>query len=358
MNQNSKNKIPNKNNGITLIALVITIIVMLILVAVTITMAVNGGLFDYARKAGQETNRAIEKEQQLADLEANLTVDELIDKYTTQYTLEDLGLEIGDEIDYNSILEDADDYTAPASKTGYDSDEDGDLTDEVGQTFGQEELTWKVMRQKGDNIILVASQTSEGGPDDDGYLYLQGAEGWLYGPSELNNICKALYSYRDEDGNIIAEARSMNEEDVLYLSGYMPNSFKEYDGNYGRKLSEIVESDENIKYPYDNNGTVKEGQGFPNSMIYNFYWFDMADIEILEKNKEILSINGDANYWLAASCADADTNESRFRVFYLSNPCVDSECMYYSSGEWGMALYNIRPVISLPSSVVKAIIEE
>ena len=56
----------NTNKGITLIALVITIIVMLILVAVTITMAVNGGLFDYARKAGQETNKALQDEQQLA----------------------------------------------------------------------------------------------------------------------------------------------------------------------------------------------------------------------------------------------------------------------------------------------------
>ena len=53
--------------GITLIALVITIIVMLILVAVTITMAVNGGLFDYAKKAGEGTNDATKAEQNLAN---------------------------------------------------------------------------------------------------------------------------------------------------------------------------------------------------------------------------------------------------------------------------------------------------
>ena len=68
--------------GITLIALVITIIVMLILVAVTITMAVNGGLFEYAQRAGTQTNAAVEAEQEFANLEANMTVDELIDKYT------------------------------------------------------------------------------------------------------------------------------------------------------------------------------------------------------------------------------------------------------------------------------------
>ena len=62
----NKNKL-KENNGITLIALIITIIVMLILVAVTITVAVNGGLFEYAGRAGRETNEAIDKEQTLAN---------------------------------------------------------------------------------------------------------------------------------------------------------------------------------------------------------------------------------------------------------------------------------------------------
>ena len=44
-----------KNDGITLIALVITIIVMLILATVSIRIAVNGGLFGYAGKAVSET---------------------------------------------------------------------------------------------------------------------------------------------------------------------------------------------------------------------------------------------------------------------------------------------------------------
>lgn len=53
--------------GITLIALVITIIVMLILVAVTITMAINGGLFNYAKDASTQTNAAKVNEQKLGN---------------------------------------------------------------------------------------------------------------------------------------------------------------------------------------------------------------------------------------------------------------------------------------------------
>ena len=82
----------NTNKGITLIALVITIIVMLILVAVTISMAVNGGLFEYASNAGAQTNAAVEAEQKFANLEANMTVDELIDKYTSKGNEDHFGI--------------------------------------------------------------------------------------------------------------------------------------------------------------------------------------------------------------------------------------------------------------------------
>ena len=54
------------NKGITLIALIITIIIMLILVTVSITMAINGGLFNYAKQAKIKTEEARDEEQLLA----------------------------------------------------------------------------------------------------------------------------------------------------------------------------------------------------------------------------------------------------------------------------------------------------
>lgn len=72
-----------RNKGITLIALVITIIVMLILVAVTITMAVNGGLFDYAGRAAQDTEIKKQEELDYINVPSGGTYENLIDKYTT-----------------------------------------------------------------------------------------------------------------------------------------------------------------------------------------------------------------------------------------------------------------------------------
>lgn len=52
----------NKQNGITIIALVVTIILMLILASVTINVVINGGLFGYAKNAKDNTEIASEKE--------------------------------------------------------------------------------------------------------------------------------------------------------------------------------------------------------------------------------------------------------------------------------------------------------
>lgn len=51
--------------GITLVALVITIIVMLILVGVSVTFALNGGLFDAANQAKDQTNEKLVEENKL-----------------------------------------------------------------------------------------------------------------------------------------------------------------------------------------------------------------------------------------------------------------------------------------------------
>ncbi len=72
-----------EKRGITLIALVITIIVMLILVAVTINLAIQGGLFNYAKTAKEKTEKATEEELNWTDLDTNMTIDTLIEKYNT-----------------------------------------------------------------------------------------------------------------------------------------------------------------------------------------------------------------------------------------------------------------------------------
>lgn len=76
-------KAVKRNKGITLIALVITIIVMLILVAVTISLSVNGGLFEYAGNASEQTRVAIDDEKNWSNIENDLSTEDLIARFTT-----------------------------------------------------------------------------------------------------------------------------------------------------------------------------------------------------------------------------------------------------------------------------------
>ncbi len=60
-------KYNKKEQGITLIALIITIIVMLILVAVTVQITINGGIFEKAGEAVGKTKNSMKDEEQIID---------------------------------------------------------------------------------------------------------------------------------------------------------------------------------------------------------------------------------------------------------------------------------------------------
>ena len=90
--------------GITLIALVITIIVMLILVAVTISVAINGGLFDYAKRVKEKTATSQDLEKEFTSIEQGLNYTDLIDKYTIGEGILTKNEEYTDENDAKAVI--------------------------------------------------------------------------------------------------------------------------------------------------------------------------------------------------------------------------------------------------------------
>ncbi len=129
-----------KNNGITLIALVITIIVMLILVAVTITIAGNGGLFEYAGKAAQDTEIAKQEERNWTNIDSDKNYDYLIAQYTKDEN---------QEIDWEEVL-------ANAAKHPSQSAENNDIgigTD--GKPVNLDLWTYDEEESLGDNVRVI-----------------------------------------------------------------------------------------------------------------------------------------------------------------------------------------------------------
>ena len=84
----------NKQNGITLIALIITIIVMLILVGVTINVALNGNLFGKAETATRQTEEQAILEEMLAMMdvtnEGEIDYNTIIQKMTEKRGVENV----------------------------------------------------------------------------------------------------------------------------------------------------------------------------------------------------------------------------------------------------------------------------
>ncbi len=123
-------------NGITLIALIITIIIMLILVTVTITVALKGELFSTAKQAKTETGNKINEEQNLAS--ENIEIEG--ERYNSigDYVND---IKIPTENDYGKYIE-----------YGIDLNGDGNKTND-----------WKVfyVDGKGHTFIIAADYVSE-----------------------------------------------------------------------------------------------------------------------------------------------------------------------------------------------------
>ena len=239
----------NTNKGITLIALVITIIVMLILVAVTISMAVNGGLFNYAGKAVGETQNALDVEQQLANgaIQVNGVWYDSIDDYLngkpalvtihtwTRGTGEDIDKFTCSHCNTTYTMGQTVNYTATGTSTLY--------ADRLGMTVEEgfnempvtsQDTTWVVLGiqdTNGDDVnetLLITSATPvelvAGGYSDFLEMTFEAAE--KNGPEEINRICKELFSNSE-----YGEARGMTIEDVdsalnfTPLGGYTVNMY-------------------------------------------------------------------------------------------------------------------------------------
>ncbi len=135
--QNPNSKIQTLNSdpkGITLIALIITIIVMLILVAVTVNVALNGGLFNKAKTAVQQTQKEADREQLLSAV-----VGAMNDKGMVDYTKLDENVKGLNWTGGNGT------YTSPKGNT-FTVDETGKITyvenenEQTGELPSEEDL--------------------------------------------------------------------------------------------------------------------------------------------------------------------------------------------------------------------------
>ncbi len=401
-----------QNNGITLIALVITIIVLLILAGVAIaTLTGDNGILTKAVQAKDATRGGEVKEYVEMAITENTMADntngtrktraEVISELQTQgkltaeevakladvdvitiggieinfgelFTLVDMydkaiadnctnqdgnctnrrHLHIGDYVDYKNPTSGV--KTAEKEKTGYTSNQVYEAS--------KNQLNWRVLGKDNTTggIKLISGRPMKSNNSaTDPYLHLYGAKGYLNSETVLNDLC-SLYTTH------YGTARSINRDDVNQITGITTEEkIKEF--NKGPTWWESKQYGET--YSFENHYTPQSwlnGKqliaivGTVNTYAYTVNSGDEPVVNLAnERAYKMLFENVDkAYFWLASHSTYANSAAESFcvgGVFEDKDVArIDSSVLFYSSGGYERGTYyGIRPVISLKSSVTE-----
>ena len=404
----------NTQNGITLVALIITIIVLLILAMVSIKIAIDGGLTQKAKTATDTHTIAAEKEaiglgyseyqMALSNKENvtkptiegatvtstgegwNVTFTKTNNEYElkkdgtiengstaditprTEVTYEGKTLKVGDYVDYATGTVST--WTTDASKgTG------GDIN-LPSTTYKTEGMNWRVLGlDKNGNLELIADKkTSEK------KLYLQGKAGYYNGVEQLNEMCNALYG----QGENAQSARSVNVNDIDSLLGY---DKREYKGEYIKDENNWQKYGYGVKTTYK--ATTSEGDWFRvnGSKIYtrkdgyknfinidgnvatdekpitienNSYGYNKSEIEnrvsrdVLEMIFDLEhpgSTGGTSNLWLASQSVSGNYDSASWDLFRIDGDYIQCYWLFDSIGNRNNGDGYVRPVVTLKHGV-------
>ena len=288
--------------------------------------------------------------------------------------LEDINIKIGDSVNYT--YDSAGSYSLSSAYSGdYKSN-----NQTIAQTTG---LTWQVLNvdKENDTVDIISTNTTSS------TVYFRDILGYNNGPYFMNEICKAQYSNK----TLGVEARSINLLDMekhLTPTGITNRNAYKYNSNtakYG--TTKTYTSD--TKYPslYAN----QKGAG-PNITATNASTISQPDItkgnDPYEESKPIATTepttdntSGTGNpltvtqtyynisidntnygtastvlangtpFWVAARFVGTDSSSAYFGLRYAytdTNGCF----MFYSDGGTDGNDFALRPVVSLPSSLL------
>ena len=259
-------------------------------------------------------------------------------------------VKVGDYVEY---IPDTAEYTTDTNNTGRTST----------QTLNTETKDWRVLYVNSETgeVLLTTNGIVNNG------TYLQGKKGYFRGPTELNNICKALYS----NSSLGITARSMTIEDLNKACNYTPSEPTRY--AYYPKETTFAEGDTTIEYngktytktshgdstakfyTSDGGGIEKtDGDGFtyrepeagnPVYVTQTYYGYYNPSLS----NSTVGSILGNSWGWLASPCVGIDSSYAIFGVRRADGGGVNVDFLYYSIGFTNSYSNGVRPLVSLGS---------
>ena len=395
------------NEGITLIALVITIIVLLILVGVTIaTLTGENGILSKTTEASENTEeKNAEEEVKIAiigsigingeleneELKYNLNQIEKISgvpevitdsSYPIKVTIdgkysylinkdgnigevvEREGIQIGDYVNY-TYNEKAEGYSLPTKYSGYKSDQT------INQKIG---MKWRILNIHIDGTVDLIGDINS----SDQKICFQGELGYNNGVYLLNDMCKELYS----NSTFGVTARNIKLEDIenqMNEAGIAARKAYTYDGmRYGdvktytggatqypnlyaqEKGSGIDTGEANINgigasdNGYTSPTTETSSKATSLTVTQTFYLFSNTPANYFKDCNGNTSVirdilfNTGISYWLATRAVQHwSNNYAIFGLNYIVSYNMTRNTMCYSMTGTSYHSSCLRPVVSL-----------
>ena len=280
--------------------------------------------------------------------------------------LNDINIKIGDSVNYT--------YD-PAGGYSLSSTYSGSSDQTIAQTTG---LTWKVLNvdKENDTVDIISTNPTSS------TVYFKNILGYNNGPYLMNEICKAQYSNK----TLGVEARSINLLDMekhLTADGIKARNAYQYNSSTakygttktypsstkypslyanqkgaGPNVSSITPSDTTKgNDPYEESKPIAttepttdntSGTGDPLTVTQTYYNIPINDTNYGTASS--ILANG-TPFWVAARYVGAYSGYARFGLRFAdtgSNGFV----MFYSNGGTDGDDYALRPVVSLPSSLL------
>ena len=393
-------------NGITLIALVVTIVVLLILAGVSIN-AVFGqnGIIQKAKDAQNKMDQATQNDLDSIN-ELNNWIDGKINGTTgsggtvegkegsllamyqkaqkencdnASGTCNDAThLHIGDYVDYKNPTSGTAEVTSAESGV-YGNDSNGNATANITQTYTlsttKNNVKWRVLgidsETRGLKLIAADPIERDANPNlsvmnttagNDPYLYLKGAESYVYGPTAMNKVSEmylnSTYATKarsvtmndiDEITGITTEAK-IKEVDILgygteynFDKHYTPELWLQI-GKKKDATKAITVKGTSTAYAYTINNEEEPTVKITNTRVHDMLFKDVE----LESQKA---------YWLASRAVYANSSYASFGPgdVYSGDGFTFAgfgDYFFYSTGDEGVVGLAVRPVVILKSDVM------
>ena len=363
-----KSTLKKTEKGITLVALVVTIVVLLILAGVSINLVLgNNGIIAKAKEA--ETKSAEARENDLKGM--NALTEEMNNALGEKPKADLSKYKIGDYVN----------YTYDTVSSGYEtkSEENGYGNQTIAQST--ETLKWRILNidEANGTVDLVSATPTSNTVGFGGIL------GYNNGPYIMDKICEALYSNNsrgikarsidllDMEKHLTSDgitARNGSSSAVKYGKTKTYASNTKYPSLYaGQKGAgvNVAETEVETKMekiditkgndPYEESKAIAETEPTKDSS------FETGKPLTVTSTYYGISING-TNYGTAGDVMKSNNAfwvASRFVYAYSDYACfglrsantnMGNAYLYYSNGGAGIDGCRLRPVVSLPSSIL------